>query len=462
MAEHITGVAKAQDGTDHTAALTLLQLKDCNTGKKRKRETPWTRKRAYRRTFFHALEAVVRPTDLNLCANAAVRLQEGSKGAMVGFGQCCMDGRRKVGLGIGPSAKKETTTGERPYSSSYTGTIARDKGLVAFLFCFMSTLCKKLFPRLARKMRELAMPMGYLPPYYTCGKDPGRIICDSGVIGYNLGNLDHIDMDASESFSVWVSNDVDNKRKARRSWLLMFPNIQLENGKCLGIRLGHGVFVKWNGRLFRHATTVLPQDNLGARRFSPFLSVGQKLARFRKNNQEGFRGRGDVQEREGKVSIRRNSILQNSISKAKKVQDMQEKRAREGEMYGTLCSSTCTTMTQKLKGEQLVHSHVHTPIQPHTHMVVDGKLKKLLGTDDQCRTLYRNYLITSYAWTRRKMAKWSREKNDIVRFVRMEMEEGSLKHTQVLDPLCDVCNYNVHVKTITGDIRIISCGAVQL
>merc|ERR1711991_632481 len=107
---------------------------------------------------------------------------------MVCFGQCCMAGRRKVGVGIGPNTKTETTTGERPYSSSYKGTTARDTGLVAFLFCFMSTLCKKLFPRLARQMRELAMPGGYIPPHYTCGEDPTRIICDSGVIGYNLGN----------------------------------------------------------------------------------------------------------------------------------------------------------------------------------------------------------------------------------------------------------------------------------
>lgn len=460
MAEHISaGVEKAEDGRDHMAALTLLQLQHCNRDKKRKRSATWTPKDGYRRRFIHALEALVKPVDVNLCESAAVRLHEGGKGAMVAFGQCCMAGRRKVGFGKGPDTKIETRTGERPYSSSYKGTDARQKGLVAFLFCFMSTLCKKLFPQLAREMRALAMPGRYLPPHYTCGYNPSRIVCDAGVIGYNVGNFDHIDLDATESFSVWVSNDVDRKRKSRLSWLLIFPNIRLKNGKCLGIRLGHGVFVKWDGQTFRHSTAILPQDNLCARKFSPFISVGQRLANFRKNNQQGFRGRGDVQEREGTVSIRRMSHgSHNSNSDLQK----QELRAMEGQEYGTLCCSTCYPTTRKLEGEQLAHSHVGTPIQPHTHMLVDGKLKQLIGTDDQCRTFYRNYLIVSYAWTQRKMAKWSRKKNNIIRFVRMELEEGSLTHTCVLDPLGAACNYNVHVKTIKGDIRIVSCGAVRL
>ena len=143
------------------------------------------------------------------------------------------------------------------------------------------------------------------------------------------------------------------------------------------------------------------------------------------------------------------------------VKTKQEERAKEGEQYGTLCPRY-SNVTETLDGEQLPHSNVHTPIQPHTHMLVDGKLKKLIGTDDQCRTLYRNHLMASYTWTRRKLAKWTKKKNDVLRFVRMEVDEGALEHTHILDPKSDACNWNVHVKTIKGDKRIISCGLVRL
>ena len=95
-------------------------------------------------------------------------------------------------------------------------------------------------------------------------------------------------------------------------------------------------------------------------------------------------------------------------------------------------------------------------------MLVDVKLKQLIGTDDQCRTYCRNYLMLTYESTRRKVAKWSKDTDDVTKFVRLQVDEGLLKHTHVLDPISEACNWNAHVNTRKGDVRIISCGSVRL
>lgn len=429
--------------------------------------------------FLQSLHVLVNPRGVSDFGPVGrVRRDERGIGGMVSFGQSVMAGKRNVGLSS--SRKPQSLYGDRPTQLAYPGEPARDDGHIAFILCLMSRLCRILFPALAEDMWLKCFPVGsnHHPPWYTCGQRIDRTIVDHGVIGYNLGNTDHTDLDASESFSLFVSNDTVTD--SRRSWLLFFPNVLLKGtSKCFAIRLGNGVYVKWDGRLLRHATSALPPSAACAKKFSPFVSVPQNLHLWRTRTKCHPGQRGDLQIcHQGSTGGVRSSsshaakLKHSEVFKIQAARDKQEERAFHGEAYAlSLVSVRDRPECVHLQGVSLHPYDIKVPVEPHTHEILpDGSLCKLEGDDAQRREWYGYMLRESFKKGGPGKANRGRAKDMRTRkeggkleplaVVRLEENEGSFKHTRILDPM--VKRFEISIKTHDGKLTSVVCGSLPL
>lgn len=110
----------------------------------------------------------------------------------------------------------------------------------------------------------------------------GGAALQNAIVSVDLGNALHFDTrDISASLATWASNNGG----AIGSWMLVFPNVVMFDGKSeyhgLVINLSHGTQVAWDGRLIRHCTAIPALGAAGALAISYFIGASGLLAKQR-------------------------------------------------------------------------------------------------------------------------------------------------------------------------------------
>ena len=69
----------------------------------------------------------------------------------------------------------------------------------------------------------------------------------------NLGNASHFDYkDKSISISLWA----ETKPGSSHNWYFILPNLSINDLDGVVITLKHGAVISWDGRIYRHCTSV--------------------------------------------------------------------------------------------------------------------------------------------------------------------------------------------------------------
>ena len=142
-----------------------------------------------------------------------------------------------------------------------------------------ATLASVTIPAALRVIQDFENDSGMR---HVPGMDGGCLrVSHSMGLSINLANSSHFDVnDASQGFTVWT----EEFPGSTKNWYFVLPNMR---GKYPGtdreyngiaIKLSHGVFIGWDGRLIRHGTS-----KVGSRVgdiYGNFFAAKTKIVKF--------------------------------------------------------------------------------------------------------------------------------------------------------------------------------------
>ncbi|KAI2497925.1 hypothetical protein MHU86_16581 [Fragilaria crotonensis] len=148
-----------------------------------------------------------------------------------------------------------------PWRTRYvTSSSPREQPALAACVRAAAQLASTSVPAVLRVMQDMEDDADLKPSGGMAGDGTFARVAHTMDVSVDLSNASHYDVnDASSSFAIWT----EDSPGTTNNWYLVLPNVfgkKTRTGRTyngVAIKLTHGTLISWDGRLIRHATSIM-------------------------------------------------------------------------------------------------------------------------------------------------------------------------------------------------------------